>query len=160
MKKLNNKGFMMAELIVVAAVIIGTMATFYLSYSKIVVRYNKLINYYDVSTIYRIAHYHKTNPEWFGNDVISHQKSETINNFNYDDTLYTGDCSKIKAYNASDEDLKYYLTFFKTLHEGKTGDDNDKCAILKSCQKREGAAGDLKPKCKFGYVVIEVDNVS
>ncbi len=160
MKKLNNKGFMMAELIVVSAVIIGTMATFYLSYSKIVIRYNKLINYYDVGTIYRIAHYHKTNTEKFANNEIeSNSFNETIGNFKYNDTLYTGDCEKFKNYTSqNDEELKEYIVFFKTLPETKTGDSNDKCAILKSCQKRTGSAADLKAKCKFGYIVIDVNN--
>ena len=159
MKKLNNKGFMMAELIVVAAVIIGTMATFYVSYSKIVIRYNKLINYYDVSTIYRIAHYHKTNPTYFESDNIQkYTKNEDIGNFNYNDTLYTGNCKSFNNYTADDTEFNEYLSFFKSLPDNKKGNQNDKCALLKSCQKRNGSADNLKPKCKFGYVVIEIED--
>ena len=35
MKKMNNKGFMMAEVVVVSAVIIVTLVTLYVSYNKI-----------------------------------------------------------------------------------------------------------------------------
>lgn len=57
MKKINNKGFMMAEVIVVAAVILTVMTSLYMSYSKIYSTYKQRLRYYDTTTLYRAAFY-------------------------------------------------------------------------------------------------------
>ncbi|MCI6847349.1 MAG: hypothetical protein MR835_00630, partial [Erysipelotrichaceae bacterium] len=50
--KLNKKGFMMAEVIVVSSIVLITLTSLYMSYNKIYSTYKKRINYYDVSIIY------------------------------------------------------------------------------------------------------------
>ena len=50
--KLNKKGFMMAEVIVVSSIVLITLTSLYISYNKIYSTYKKRINYYDVSIIY------------------------------------------------------------------------------------------------------------
>lgn len=55
MKKLSNKGFMMAEVIVVSAVIMTTLVALYTSYNKIFSIYNQRVRYYDVTTLYELA---------------------------------------------------------------------------------------------------------
>jgi len=52
---MNNKGFMMAEVIVVSAVILVTLVGLYTSYNKIFSVYNQRIDYYDVDTLYKLA---------------------------------------------------------------------------------------------------------
>lgn len=54
---MNNKGFMMAEVIVVSAIVLTLLSTLYISYNKLYGVYNKRINYYDSNTLYRLAYY-------------------------------------------------------------------------------------------------------
>ena len=54
---MNNKGFMMAEVIIVSAIVLTTLSAFYLSYMKIYVKYRERINYYDISSLYRLGYY-------------------------------------------------------------------------------------------------------
>lgn len=53
---MNRKGFMMAEVVVVSAIIMVTLVGLYTSYSKIYSLYNQRIDYYDVSTLYDLAY--------------------------------------------------------------------------------------------------------
>jgi len=155
---MNKKGFMMAELIVVSAVIIGTMTAFFVSYSKIIARYNKIINYYDVGTIYRLGRYYEANPDTFkGVDAVTKKEKspETIIinsvTYTYNDTIYTGKCDKMKVYQAGgDSVLKDYIEYFSKLDL----DDNKSCTILKSCQSNTN--NQSKEICKFAY--MEVSN--
>ena len=54
---MNKKGFMMAELVVVSAIVLSTVATFYTSYNKIYSAYKTKLHYYDVTTLYKLASY-------------------------------------------------------------------------------------------------------
>ena len=54
MKK-NNKGFMMAELIVVTSIVLLAVTTFYASYHKIYSTYQKRINYNDIKSLNRLV---------------------------------------------------------------------------------------------------------
>lgn len=54
---MNNKGFMMAEVVVVAAIILVFMTGVYVSYNKIFTEYNKRVDYYDVTTLYKLDNY-------------------------------------------------------------------------------------------------------
>ena len=53
---MNNKGFMMAEVIVVSSIVLVTLVGLYTSYSKIFTLYNQRINYYDVAMLYELAY--------------------------------------------------------------------------------------------------------
>lgn len=55
--KLNRKGFMMAEVVVVSAVVLITLTSLYISYNKLYSLYSTRLTYTDVSTIYRLAYY-------------------------------------------------------------------------------------------------------
>ena len=52
---MNNKGFMMSEVVVVAAIVLGILTGIYTSYSKIFTRYSEVITYYNVDGIYKLA---------------------------------------------------------------------------------------------------------
>ena len=54
---MNNKGFMMAEVVVVSAIVMIALAGLYMSYVKIYAIYNERINYYDVNTLYQLSFY-------------------------------------------------------------------------------------------------------
>lgn len=55
--KMNNKGFMMAEVVVVSAVVLVTLTSLYASYNKIYSLYSTRLNYNDVQTLYKLVYY-------------------------------------------------------------------------------------------------------
>lgn len=54
---MNNKGFMMAEVIVVSAIVLTLLSTVYVTYNKLYILYTSRIDYYDVVTLYRLGYY-------------------------------------------------------------------------------------------------------
>lgn len=58
---MNNKGFMMAEVIVVSSVILIAMAFYYVNYNQLVSSYNRRLDYYDVRSLYELADYRNDN---------------------------------------------------------------------------------------------------
>lgn len=52
---MNNKGFMMAEVVVVSAIVMVTLVAIYVSYNKIFTLYNQRIDYYDATTLYKLG---------------------------------------------------------------------------------------------------------
>ena len=54
---MNNKGFMMAEVVVVSAIILVFLAGLYTSYNKLYSVYTSRLDYYDSVTLYRLGYY-------------------------------------------------------------------------------------------------------
>ena len=54
---LNKKGFMMAEVVVVSAVVIIFLASVYVSYNQIYGKYKSRVTYYDSVALYQLAYY-------------------------------------------------------------------------------------------------------
>ena len=53
--KLNKKGFMMTEVIVVSVMIVVILTTMYTGYNRLIRSYNQKIDYYNVDGIYLLA---------------------------------------------------------------------------------------------------------
>ena len=53
----EKNGFMMAELIIVSAIVLVSLSGFYISFNKIFSRYNSKLDYYDSASIYYLAYY-------------------------------------------------------------------------------------------------------
>ena len=58
---MNKKGFIMAEVVVVSTMILIALATFYVSYGKMIALYNTRLNYYDPGLLYELADYRNDN---------------------------------------------------------------------------------------------------
>ncbi len=54
---MNRKGFMMAEVIVVSAIVLIVLGTMFVSYNKLLGTYKSRVSYYDAVTIYRLGYY-------------------------------------------------------------------------------------------------------
>ncbi len=54
---MNNKGFMMAEVIVVSSIVLIFLTTIFTSYNKMYATYLTRVGYYDVVTLYRLGYY-------------------------------------------------------------------------------------------------------
>ena len=57
MKKLDTRGFMMAELIITATIVLVAMASLYVSYGKICEIYKVRLSYYDTVALQRLVYY-------------------------------------------------------------------------------------------------------
>ena len=57
MNMADNRGFMMAELIIVSAIVLIVLANFCTSYMKLYSKYQERVSYYDVSSLFRLAYY-------------------------------------------------------------------------------------------------------
>lgn len=102
---MNNKGFMMAEVVVVSAIVMITLAGLYMSYVKIYAIYNERINYYDVNTLYQLSFYR---------DVLTETKEMDKSLLDYEidknDIVYINDIIDSKMTDSEKKiDLVYLL---------------------------------------------------
>lgn len=144
---MNNKGFMMAEVVVVASIVMVTLVGFYASYNKLILAYNKRIDYYDVATLYELANIREAYKEELpgigstGN-VISENNTE----------VFYVDMSEIKDMlnNGISETFKDYVIFLSTSLEVET----ESILIMEKCYDDE------KVNCKYAYLEVFNDETS
>ena len=53
----NNKGFMMAEVVVVSSIVMIIMGTMFISYNKLLSAYKTRLTYYDTNTLMALGYY-------------------------------------------------------------------------------------------------------
>lgn len=66
---MNSKGFMMAEVVVVSAIILVFLAGLYTSYNKLYSVYTSRLDYYDTVTLYKLSYYRDSLIENEENDL-------------------------------------------------------------------------------------------
>ena len=142
---MNNKGFMMAEVVIVASIVMVTLVGFYTSYNKIISLYNQRINYYDVATLYELANIREAYKEELSGigstgNVISENNTE----------VFYVDMSKIKDMLNSgiSEMFKDYVTFLSTSLEVET----ESILIMEKCSDDDN--------CKYAYLEVFNDETS
>lgn len=145
--KLNKKGFMMAEVIVVSSIVLITLTSLYMSYNKIYSTYKKRINYYDVSIIYDLDKIRRntaidepTNNTKIENDVIS-EPNTTV----YAIPLPITDN---KITDLSQENTTFNTTFNEYLEYLKNSITVNNCNYILVMEKCDEA----KKGCKYGYL--------
>lgn len=145
--KLNKKGFMMAEVIVVSSIVLITLTSLYISYNKIYSTYKKRINYYDVSIIYDLDKIRRntaidepTNNTKIENDVIS-EPNTTV----YAIPLPITDN---KITDLSQENTTFNTTFNEYLEYLKNSITVNNCNYILVMEKCDEA----KKGCKYGYL--------
>lgn len=142
--KLNKKGFMMAEVIVVSSIVLITLTSLYMSYNKIYSTYKKRINYYDVSIIYDLDQIRR-------NEVIATPTNNTkiIKDSESNTTVYAIPLTnnKITDTNLSQENTTFneYLEYLKN---SITVDNCNYILVMEKCDK-------VKKECKYGYLESE-----
>ena len=143
--KLNKKGFMMAEVIVVSSIVLITLTSLYMSYNKIYSTYKKRINYYDVSIIYDLDKIRRntaieepTNNTKIENDVISEPNT----------TVYaiplTGNKINDTNTNLSQENTTFN-EYLKYLKNSITVNNCNYILVMEKCDE-------AKKGCKYGYL--------
>ena len=143
--KLNKKGFMMAEVIVVSSIVLITLTSLYISYNKIYSTYKKRINYYDVSIIYDLDQIRR-------NKEIDAPTNNTKIDSESNTTVYAIPLTdnKITDTNLSQENTTFneYLEYLKN---SITMDNCNYILVMEKCDKD-------KKECKYGYLESEEYN--
>ena len=118
---MNNKGFMMAEVVVVSAIVLGLLTTLYVSYNKIYSVYNKRISYYDNTTLYRLSYYRDILIE---NDLINNLLTETKDKTNKTTTIYTTESEEHSLFHLPDNELSESDDYDERVYLTYIGDNN------------------------------------
>lgn len=148
---MNNKGFMMAEVIVVAAIILVAITGFYSLYTSAISAYNTKINYYDVSTLYALAAY-KNNPSsnpqniscGTGCVILKDAVVEKV----YSITTLNKD--SIKNFNDIKPTLMDYLNYLSANLENT----NIEILVMEKC--KQDKEGNYTIDCKYAYLETAV----
>lgn len=76
---MNRKGFMMAEVVVVSAIVMVTIVGLYQSYNKLYSAYSTRLKYYDAGTLYRLGYYRDTLIEKdMMNEILMNMKENEV----------------------------------------------------------------------------------
>ena len=144
---MNNKGFMMAEVVVVASIILVAMVGLYASYNKVFTIYNQRVNYYDVSTLYELGNYRDEN-----GDTITGASSLSL--------LFEDDIAKEKIYfvlcseisqlkeTVANQTFKDYIKFLSTSLDIEELESNgiDSILVMEKCIDSDN--------CKYAYLEV------
>ena len=145
--KLNKKGFMMAEVIVVSSIVLITLTSLYISYNKIYSTYKKRINYYDVSIIYDLDQIRRNTAidEPTNNTKINIKDSES------NTTVYaiplTGNKITDTNTNLSQENTTFN-EYLKYLKNSITVNNCNYILVMEKCDEANKG-------CKYGYLESE-----
>lgn len=155
---MNNKGFMMVELVVVSSIVVVALTALYISFNKIMISYDEIIDYNDVGTTYRLGYYYKlleANDKIVKVDkpallVDNSSDVETINGVVYKDIVYMSNVSKLnelekKVTNQTFKDFVTYVS--KRLFEG-----TEQILVMESCQTKNEVE-----TCKYAYMDADVE---
>jgi len=136
---MNNKGFMMAEVIVVASIVMIALVGLYTSYNKIFTIYNQRVDYYDVATLYELSDIRR--------DVYYSDE-----NYNSKDKVYDKDYKTVYLVNKNDLDslvtvvehqmFKDYLEFIS----GSVTFETEQILVMERCIN-----SDIN-NCKYAYL--------
>lgn len=142
--KLNKKGFMMAEVIVVSSIVLITLTSLYMSYNKIYSTYKKRINYYDVSIIYDLDQIRR-------NTAIDEPTNNTKIDSESNTTVYaiplTGNKITDTNTNLSQENTTFN-EYLKYLKNSITVNNCNYILVMEKCDE-------AKKGCKYGYLESE-----
>lgn len=143
----NNKGFMMAEVVVVSAIIIVTLTSLYVSYNKIISLYNQRIDYYDVRTLYELDEYRK-NIDFHGkyNEIVQVDTNSTVLCIRAY-KIKKGTYSTQSFMNNISQTFKDYLLYLKENYSDYG--DYDYTIILERCTDNK------KDNCKYAHLGVD-----
>lgn len=134
---MNNKGFMMAEVVVVASIVLVTLVGLYTSYNKIFSIYNKRVDYYDVATLYDLAYIRD------GVDFNSYSSKSLILNETYRKVYYVNK-NDLKILSVTNKTFDEYLDFIADSVTFET----DNIVVMEKCLNSN------KDNCKYAYLEV------
>ena len=149
--RLNKKGFMMAEVVVVSFIVMGILLSIYSSYSSVIRKYNKIMDYYNIDYIYELASIRDEliRNEYLDTNILPEVRNQNclyLENEKIFVSLITDEgfeCVKNKANRKTMED---YLTYLK--NSANLNDSNYVMII-------ERSKSDDSDTCYYNYLGLE-----
>ena len=135
---MNNKGFMMAEVIVVASIVLLALVGFYTSYNKIISLYNKRVNYYDIDTLYDLGSIKKEYA--LDGEVVIEEEYRKVY---YIDTTKTA-ILELSENNDISLSFKEYLEYISNAVTFET----DKILVMEKCLNED------IDNCRYAYLEV------
>lgn len=148
---MNNKGFMMAEVVVVSSIVLVTLVALYASYNKIIAAYNQRVDYYDVTTLYKLANFRDTSLS-----NISPSSTNPVKDENHE-IIYYVEKNIIKDNNlsVSNQTFKDYLEYLSTSLDFDNleirGRQVDYILVMERCIDED------EDNCKYAYLEVLVN---
>lgn len=155
---------MMAEVIVVAAIILVSLTGFYVLYTRTISLYSDRIDYNDVTTLYDLSNYRNKNSFNFSN---SDERYKWLSGFDLDDSdgydpvsynvfLFRNLASISNFVEYEEEDInktfQEYLGYLKDSIQLKYGDSH--ILVMEKCRKDDDNKYVLD--CKYAYLETAV----
>jgi len=144
---MNNKGFMMAEVVVVSSIILVALTGLYTSYNKIFSIYKQRVSYYDVATLYDLAYIRDSIDFSVTNPSISNAIYNSAG-----DRVYYVNKYDIVNLNVSNQTFKDYLDFLDGSLDIENLEIDDKSVtnilIMENCNT------DGKTNCTYAYLEV------
>jgi len=144
---MNNKGFMMAEVVVVSSIVLVVLTGLYTSYGKILSIYKQRVSYYDVDTLYKLA-YIRDNIDF---SVINPSLSNSVYNSNGELVYYINkyDISNLNVINQTFNDYLDFLNGSLDVENIKVNDKNvTNILVMEKCKT------DGKSDCRYAYLEV------
>ena len=161
---MNKKGFMMAELVVVSAIVLMFLAGVFISYNKIYASYIKRLSYYNVGALYRLDFYRdyyssqlqmlelqaRTDPLEI-NEISSNQYDERAF------LIHNGN-ENLNATALDSKDVNQtYKEYINYLSSAVDLTNTPYVMVLERCQKKNNS--DDKDKCQYAYLEMDANNL-
>lgn len=139
---MNRKGFMMAEVVVVSAIVLVTLVSFYVSYNKIISLYNQRVNYYDVTTLYELS-YVRDNIS----DYSEYSSRDSVIDDEYEKVYYVKN-TELGNMDVSNQTFKDYLKYI----EDSVTFETDYILVMEKCKNED------IDNCKYAYLEVFENN--
>lgn len=153
MMKLNRKGFMMAEVVVVSAVVLTTLTTLYISYNKVLSLYKTRLTYNDVTTLYRLAYYRDSLTNSLNTETIQLSDSDLLCNNTCEENVFVVYNNK-KSINTNVLDKytvnKTYKEYVDYLSDSVDLSKSDYVMLMEYCNNDN-------ENCKYAYLELDKD---
>ena len=126
---MNNKGFMMTEVVVVSVIVLSVLVTMYVSYGKLFTGFKEKINYYNPDSIYKLANVRDAMIKDGTLNTLIKEYTSTIkidsyckglcNELKSTNNIYISIYGDLKKINNTNQTFKDYIAFLENNIENK-----------------------------------------
>lgn len=126
---MNNKGFMMTEVVVVSVIVLSVLVTMYVSYGILFTGFKEKINYYNPDSIYKLANVRDAMIKDGTLNTLIKEYTSTIkidsyckglcNELKSTNNIYISNYGDLKKINNTNQTFKDYIAFLENNIENK-----------------------------------------
>lgn len=126
---MNNKGFMITEVVVVSVIVLSVLVTMYVSYGKLFTGFKEKINYYNPDSIYKLANVRDAMIKDGTLNTLIKEYTSTIkidsyckglcNELKNTNNIYISNYEDLEKINNTNQTFKDYIAFLENNIENK-----------------------------------------